>query len=219
MNENVEFLNDQITTLRILRDERVYRLEDVFTATTGPYSSMIYEFDDGTGSNTERILIKLINAIPSSHPSLGGDSKTPRVVASSDQDADTIQSRAHLPSSLHSHVTRCYLCLRYPDFCRTDTFGRCSASTDVTGSCCEYCLAHPYQLHVRALLEEQVHEVWEHGKELLVAERRRFVKTERRRRGQEGASEEYDVGGDIVMEGVLEQGHAWCGWREFGGDR
>lgn len=224
MNENVDFPNDQIT-LRILRDERVYRLEDVFTATTGPYSSMVYEFDDGTGSNRERILIKLANAISSSHPSLGGDSKTPRIVASSNQDTDAIQSRlarAHLSSSSpHSHVTRCYMCSRYPDFCRTDTFGRCSAFTDITGSaCCEHCLVHPYQLHIRASLEEHVHEAWEHGKEILVTERRRFVETERRRRGdQEGASEESNVGDDVVMEEVLEQGHAWCGWREFGGDR
>lgn len=141
--------------LRIVRDDRVYRLDDHFFVSP----LLVYEFGD------QEITVECKHIFTSNRPTprvVAGagqieqhawDSQTTLWVRSGASELDVEALQASFQSVHQWHQDVCYACVRY----------QCTMTSVCHGTCCNYCLKTD---RGRAQSEEDVHDAWLFSRDL-----------------------------------------------------
>ncbi|ORX93448.1 hypothetical protein K493DRAFT_375258 [Basidiobolus meristosporus CBS 931.73] len=166
----------ELLTMRILRDERVYKLHHVFDK-----SSMLeYELETGVENRPNRILyLNHIETIVSDGALFKEQGLFPVVLEALSTDKTqsskawnveiwNIQERLNIAHANDLDNARCYLCRRY--------HGECAGRENLFAAdrCSEYCLHHPSQ-HTEPLEEGLAELAWVQGRDELILERLKFL--------------------------------------------
>ncbi|KAK9708658.1 hypothetical protein K7432_009505 [Basidiobolus ranarum] len=166
----------ELLTMRILRDERVYKLRHVFGLT----SMLEYEFETGVDARPNyRLHLTHTETIPTDRTLSKEKGIFPVVLEAQsintiqtskswNVDIWNIQEQLNITHANSSSNSRCYLCRRYRGDC-----ARGGKILDIE-KCSEYCLNHPH--HQMEPLQESLAELaWEQGRDELVLERLNFL--------------------------------------------
>ncbi|KAK9764651.1 hypothetical protein K7432_007668 [Basidiobolus ranarum] len=165
-----------LLTMRILRDERVYKLRHVF----GTTPVLEYEFETGIETHPahklhlthmetialDRTLLKEPGRYPMVLETLSKDITQPR--KAEDGDIWNIQERLNVAHTNGVNSSRCYLCRRYRGDCAKGN------TTSEREKCCDFCLHHLDQ-KIEPLQEDLAYMAWVQGKQELILERIKFL--------------------------------------------
>ncbi|ORX77066.1 hypothetical protein K493DRAFT_308943 [Basidiobolus meristosporus CBS 931.73] len=165
-----------LLTMRILRDERVYKLRQVF----GISPMIEYEYESGIETHTARKLcLTLLETVSPESTLLRQSDECPVILEALsknqipprkewDVDLWSLQEKLTAAHSSGVDSSKCYLCRRY--------HGGCTEGPTFldTANCCDFCLHHQLQ-KIEPLQESLAQLAWEQGREELIIERIKFL--------------------------------------------
>ncbi|KAK9701239.1 hypothetical protein K7432_011799 [Basidiobolus ranarum] len=198
---------EELFAMRILKDERVYKLRNVFEQNT----KLRYEFDPGVHSlPTFQLDLQVIETLTPSQGGVCPEQFSPIIIDGEGSCAtggykfeafnlSNIQkrlNRTHYPQN-DERERRCYICRWYQHDCLLNKSNSDSALYETDESSC-YCLDHESHKALEPLSDEQSIRAWESSRDELLIERAHFLSTVARTHG------------GISCDGLQD-----CHWREY----